>query len=192
MNTDPVGCVYVSMKRFPLVTLALIFANLLAFKLELATGGIPACREYGLIPAHFAPITLVTSLFFHDPTTIVHLAGNMAALALAGSVVEAELGPFLFASLYFASGIAGGLMHANINPSSTVPLIGASGAIFGVFAVLGVLHPRLLGFVVGMAALNIWAAFRGAEGNVSFGCHIGGLCAGTAFAFFCRPVEEAA
>jgi len=162
----------------PLVTVALVLANLAAYLLELASGGSAACQAYGLIPAHFTFNSLLTSLFLHDPSSLLHLGGNMAFLAIFGSIVEGSLGSIGFSVLYLAAGIAGGLCHVMVGPSSTDALVGASGAIFGVMAVAGALRPRLLGFVVAFAGINVWNAFFGGAGNVSFGCHIGGFLAG--------------
>jgi membrane associated rhomboid family serine protease len=166
----------------PYATFALILANVLAYRLELASGGQVFCEAYGLVPAHFvhggnlAP--LVSSLFLHDPGSLLHIAGNMAFLALFGALVEGALGGPLFLALYLASGIAGGLLHVYVNPSATEPLVGASGAIFGVLAVAGALFPRLLGFVAAFVGINLFHAFFGGAGTVSFGCHIGGFVAG--------------
>jgi membrane associated rhomboid family serine protease len=166
----------------PLVTLALVLANVLAYFLELGAGGQAVCDAYGLIPTHFvhggSPAPLFTSLFLHDPGTLVHLGGNMAFLALFGTLVERALGSVRFAALYVVAGVVGGLTHVLVAPGSVDPLVGASGAIFGVLAVAGALYPRLLGFVVAFVGLNLFHAFFGGAGNVSFGCHIGGFVAG--------------
>lgn len=168
--------------RTPIVTALLVAANLGAYLLELASGGQAACERFGLIPAQFVHegglTPLVSSLFLHDPSGLVHLGGNMAFLAVCGALVEGALGGPLLLALYLTAGAAGGLMHVLVNPAATDPLVGASGAIFGILAVAGALRPRLLGFVVAFVGLNVWHAFVGAEGSVSFGAHIGGFCAG--------------
>jgi membrane associated rhomboid family serine protease len=166
----------------PSVTAVLVAANVIAYGLELAGGGQTVCEAHGLVPAifvrtgDFGPV--LTSLFLHDPTSLLHLGGNMVFLAVFGAIVEHELGALSFGALYLAAGIAGALMHVLVDPSATVPLVGASGAIFGVLAVGGALRPRLLGFVVSFTALNVWYAFAGTGGGVSFGAHIGGFIIG--------------
>jgi membrane associated rhomboid family serine protease len=175
--------VYLSMKpRAPLFTIVLVTLNLAAYLLELATGGQAACNAYGLIPAHFAHSgavwPLLSSMFLHDPSSLLHLGGNMVFLAFFGALVEREIGHLRFLGLYLLAGVLGSLMHVLVNPAATDPLVGASGAIFGVLAVAGALRPRLLGFVVAFVGINIWHAFFGGGGDVSFGCHIGGFCAG--------------
>ena len=177
-------------RTFPLVTLSLILANLVAFQAELAGGGLAVCYALGLVPAEFlasgdlAPI--FSSLFLHDPETLLHLGCNMAFLAVFGAIVEGELGSLRFLALYLAAGVAGALLHVAVDPGSTLPLVGASGAIFGVMAVAGVVRPPLLGFAVAFGAVEIWHAFAGGVGDVSFGCHLGGLIAGAVFAALWR------
>jgi len=176
--------------RPPIATIALILANTAVFSLERAQGGLDACYAHGLIPAKFlatgdaAPI--VSSLFLHDPGTVFHLGCNMAFLALFGAVVEREIGALRLVCLFLAAGVLGGLLHVAVSPSAVEPLVGASGAVFGVMAVAGVLRPRLLGFVLAFGAVEVFHAFTGGVGNVSFGCHIGGLVAGALFAALWR------
>jgi membrane associated rhomboid family serine protease len=170
------------------VTLLLIFANLAVFGFELAAGGQPV-YAYGLVPAHVVPSALISSLFLHDPSTFAHLGGNMVFLAIFGTLVEKELGGALFLALYLVAGVSGGFMHVMANPVATAPLVGASGAIFGVMAVAGALRPSLLAFVLAFASINVWHAFTGADGSVSFGAHIGGFVAGFLFVWLLRATE---
>jgi membrane associated rhomboid family serine protease len=162
--------------------------NLAAYLLELASGGQATCATYGLVPAHFSIGTLISSMFLHDPSSLLHLGGNMVFLVIFGSVVEREIGHLRFLGLYLLAGVLGGLMHVLVDPSASAPLVGASGAIFGVLAVAGALRPRLLGFVVSFVGINIFHAFFGGGGDVSFGCHIGGFCAGVVLVAMMRIV----
>jgi membrane associated rhomboid family serine protease len=158
----------------PFITIAIIFANIVAYLLR-----VP-CETYGLVPAQFSRSgelgPILSGMFLH--ANIAHIVGNMVFLAVFGAIVETSLGHLSFLGLYLAAGIVGGLMHVLVNPAATDPLVGASGAIFGVIAVAAALRPRLLGFVVAFGAVSIWQAFTGADGSVSFGCHIGGLFMG--------------
>jgi len=182
--------------RAPLFTLLLVAANLVAYSLELGAGGLSACETYGLVPKALMSTgilsPLLTSLFLHDPGALTHIAGNMVFLALFGTLVEGRLGHLRFLALYLAAGVFGGLMHVLVAPGSTDPLVGASGAIFGVLAVAGALYPRLLGFVAAFAGLNIWNAFTGGSGNVSFGCHIGGFIVGFLVVVLLRATDSEA
>jgi len=180
----------------PLVTLVLVALNILVFRLELAPGGRAVCNDFGLIPAHFShggnSGTLLTSMFLHDPGTLLHLGCNMAFLVVFGVFVEKALGHLAFLALYLAAGVAGGLLHVAVSPAAVEPLVGASGAIFGVLAVAGALRPRLLGFVVALGGIEVWHALFGSAGNVSFGAHLGGLAAGVVFAVVLRAVGSEA
>jgi membrane associated rhomboid family serine protease len=166
----------------PVMTIALVLSNVLAYLFELEAGGQSACDAYGLVPTHFVHggslTPLISSLFLHDPRTLAHIGGNMLFLALFGALVEGRLGSCRFLALYLVAGVLGGLTHVLVAPSSIDPLVGASGAIFGVLAVAGALYPRLLGFVAAFVGINLFHAFFGGAGNVSFGCHIGGFVAG--------------
>lgn len=168
--------------RAPLFTLALVTTCLLGYLLELVDGGQTVCEAYGLIPARFLRSgdlePLLSSLFLHDPTGPYHLAGNMLFLVVFGALVEGALGHLAFLGLYLAAGVGGGLLHVLVAPSASIPLVGASSALFGLLAVAGALRPRLLGFVIAFASLNVYNAFTGSEEGVSFGAHLGGLFVG--------------
>lgn len=174
----------------PLATVVLVGLNVLAYHLELASGGEAFCYAHGLIPAVFtrtgdlAP--LATSLFLHDPAGLAHLGANMAFLLVFGALVERALGGLPFLALYGLAGAAGGLLHVLVAPTATIPLVGASGAVFGVLAVAAVLRPRLLGFAVAFAGVEVWHALAGGNGNVSFGAHLGGFAAGAFVALVLR------
>jgi membrane associated rhomboid family serine protease len=173
------------MSRFPVLTASLIVANLAGYGLELTGGGIQAvCSRHGLVPATVVAtgsiLPALTAMFLHAGWS--HLIGNLATLAVAGAIVERSIGATRMLVVYLAAGILGGLLHVLVDPAATAPMVGASGAIFGLLAVMGARLPRTLGFVGGLAAFNIWLALSGAPGEVSFGAHLGGLAAGALFA----------
>jgi membrane associated rhomboid family serine protease len=170
----------VPMKRharapLPLVTLALAVAIVAVFAVELVDDGMGLCQRYGLVPAHPSFEAAITSLFVHDPSGALHVGGNLAFLIVFGVIVERSIGGL---GLFTVAGSAGAALHVLVDPGSTSPLVGCSGALFGVLAVAGVLRPRLLGFVVAFAAINVLHAFTGSDGAVSFGAHLGGFFAG--------------
>jgi membrane associated rhomboid family serine protease len=84
---------------------------------------------------------------------------------------EPVLGHVRFTVLYFASGVAGALLHLAVDPHSSVALVGCSGSIAGIMAILGVLRPRSLGFVV----MNVYWAWTGTAGGISFAAHLSGF-----------------
>lgn len=183
-------------RRIPFVTFSLVNLNLLAYHLELDSGGQTVCENYGLVPSHFTHggslSPLVSSMFLHDPASLLHIAGNMVFLAIFGAIVEIALGGRALLAIYLLAGVAGGLAHVFVDPNAIDPLVGASGAIFGVLTVAGAIYPRLLGFVVAFVGLNLFHAFFGGAGNVSFACHIGGFVAGFVFVALLRAAGNEA
>src|SRR6202022_606127 len=95
-----------------------------------------AIAQYAVVPADITagrPLgTLVTSMFLH--ASLLHVGGNMLFLWIFGNNVEDRLGEIRFVLIYFASGIAGSLLQVYITPTSTIPMLGASGAISGILA----------------------------------------------------------
>ncbi|OGD44354.1 hypothetical protein A3K69_07660 [Candidatus Bathyarchaeota archaeon RBG_16_57_9] len=99
--------------------------------------------RYGLVPPLLLggrnAFTLFTYMFLH--ASFAHLVTNTFVLLSVGRPVERQVGTARFSALYLGAGVAAGLLHALANPSSAVPVIGASGAIFGLIAVLLLLMP---------------------------------------------------
>jgi membrane associated rhomboid family serine protease len=87
-------------------------------------------------------ITLFTSMFLHDPTSYLHLGGNMLFLWIFGDNVEARLGRVGYLAAYLATGFAATLLHGAVDTGSAIPGLGASGAISGVQGLYIVLFPR--------------------------------------------------
>jgi membrane associated rhomboid family serine protease len=208
-------------RRTPVVTFALILACFAAFAYELsitAGGGDRALAEFfdqwGAVPASMtaalrtgdlasgAMLGMVTSLFLHAGW--LHLAGNMLFLWIFGNNIEDRLGRLPFLVFYLGGGIAAALAQAWIDPTSTVPLIGASGAIAATLGAYFVLYPGarilslvFLGFfyqlleVPALIILGYWFVLQlidsvaslgaaTAQGGVAFFAHVGGFVAGAA------------
>ncbi|MGQ0740941.1 MAG: rhomboid family intramembrane serine protease [Alphaproteobacteria bacterium] len=118
-----------------------------------AAGGERAAYTYGFVPALLlgdarlnpaleapAPVlTLFTSMFMHG--SWLHLAGNMLYLWIFGNNVEDVMGHIRFLIFYLLCGVAAALTHGYANPDSTIPMVGASGAISGVLASYVLVHP---------------------------------------------------
>jgi hypothetical protein len=139
----------------PVVTQALIVANVLVYLVQLAQG--PNLERfifyYGLVPARYTvpqiaeyfsagqqAVALVSFMFLHGG--FLHLLGNMWSLFIFGDNVEGHLGPLRYAAFYLLSGLASGLAHLALNADSAVPTIGASGAIAGVMGAYFLLFPH--------------------------------------------------
>jgi membrane associated rhomboid family serine protease len=160
--------------------------------------------SWGLVPAHPRAGAFLTSMFMHSGW--LHLLGNMFMFYLAGLIVEDAFGRPLFALLYLASGLVAAVVHVGIFPHSTVPLVGASGAIAGVmgaflvrffrtrlrfaylFWVIVILRgtftaPAWLMLPLWLLQQLLYASLVGAEGGVAYWAHVGGFVFGAAFAY---------
>ncbi len=194
-------------RTFPVFTVTFIVLNSVAFlyELSLPEEAMPSFLvTYGVVPAQLDWRTIVTSMFLHGGW--LHFLGNMLFLWIFGDNVEDRLGHARFVLFYLVCGAAAALAHVWVNPGSTVPTIGASGAIAGVLGAYFVLYPhsRVLALVPlfiiwemievpAIIFLGIWflmqlfsgvgslASEAGAgTGGVAFWAHIAGFVAGIA------------
>jgi membrane associated rhomboid family serine protease len=198
-------------RTFPFVTIAVILANVGVFVRVLMLPG-PAQQSLvlrlALIPSeltHAPPgrydligynlLTILTSMFVHGGW--IHLLGNMLYLWIFGNNIEDVVGHARFALFYLLCGLTGALAQIAIDPSSTVPMIGASGAIAGVLGAYLVTFPAarihtLVFFVIfarvaevpALIVLGFWLliqlvnASRVGPGGVAWFAHLGGFLAG--------------
>jgi membrane associated rhomboid family serine protease len=127
----------------PYITVTIIILNALAWFYELALPRdvLPLFLQfYGVVPADFSATTLVSSMFLHGSWS--HVIGNMWYLWIFGDNVEDRVGHGRFIVFYLLCGVAAGLGQIAMDPSSTLPTIGASGAIAGVMGAYFVLYPN--------------------------------------------------
>src|SRR6266536_2875678 len=126
----------------PYVTISLISLNVLVFLYELSLGrAVDAFTLYwGLVPAAFSWVTVFTSMFLHGG--LLHVAGNMLYLWIFGDNVEDRLGHGRFIVFYLLCGMAAAFGQMAMTPESTLPTIGASGAIAGVMGAYFILYPQ--------------------------------------------------
>ena len=213
----PIGDDDSTERTVPIVTYALIALHVLFFFVEL-NGGDPFIQRWAVVPRRLTEnpsgdfITVFTSMFMHGGW--LHLGGNMLYLWIFGDNVEDRFGHGKFAVFYLLCGIAATVAQVVVSAGSTVPNLGASGAIAGVLASYLILFPRgqvrvLMGRgVVPMPALvviGMWIVLQfingvgsitqSAEtGGVAYMAHIGGFVAGLAltFLFGGRRVEAPA
>ena len=207
----------------PVVTVAFIALCVLVFFYQASLPSRPSeafVFEYGAIPALLfgeadlppsiavgipAYGTLVTSMFLHGGW--MHLIGNMLYLWIFGNNIEDVMGHARFVVFYLACGILAALSHAVTDPTSTIPMVGASGAISGVLGAYILLFPRahVLVFMPGVGMMRVAAgvvlglwffmqllsggmSIGGPGGGVAFFAHIGGFVAGMVLIrFFKRP-----
>jgi membrane associated rhomboid family serine protease len=212
--------------------LAVIGLNVavLVYQLTLQMGPDPGAQraaldfvlEFGVVPCRLTGecrvledfphpvLTVFTSMFLHGG--LLHLGGNMLYLWIFGNNVEDTLGHGRFVVFYVASGVAAAMAQIMINPASTTPMVGASGAVSGVLGAYFLLFPHstvltlvTFGFfwrfihLPAVIVLGLWIVLQflsgylslsvtgGAEGGVAFFAHIGGFIAGMGLLFVLRP-----
>ena len=219
----------------PYVTIALMAASVLAFVYQLFLGDLESFRfthRWGAIPAevmgntHVGPtpvltplgvriidltspvpdwMTMFTSMFMH--AGFLHLGGNMLYLWTFGRSIEDRFGHLPFVVFYLASGVVAVFAQSLVDPDSTVPMVGASGAVAGVLGAYILLYPLsridtliIMGLIFtiripAVALLGFWAAlqyFNGvaslgpevASGGVAYFAHLGGFAFGLLIALF--------
>jgi membrane associated rhomboid family serine protease len=141
---------------FPVVTILIIFANVMIFIFQLTQGaakGNQLVLELGMIPKEITQmenlpksemvpplLTIFTSMFLHGG--FLHLIGNMLYLWIFGNNIEDAMGHFKFIAFYIICGLAATFAHILSAPSSAIPTIGASGAIAGILGAYLLLYPK--------------------------------------------------
>ena len=211
-------------RRVAWVTRALILANIALFALELRQGRKiePFLYQFGVVPSHWLVssasdfldwprlfLSLVTFQFLHGG--FLHLASNMLYLWIFADNVEDRLGHGRFLLLYLGGGVASAVMQILMSPHSSVPMVGASGAIAAVLGAYLLLFPtaRIVTLIplwlfwetVEIPAfifLGFWFLLQWAQGlmaigqvadvgGVAFWAHIGGFISGIAGIAVLRP-----
>jgi membrane associated rhomboid family serine protease len=197
----------------PYVTVTLIALNTLVFVYQLRLGDAVQgfILAFGLIPAAFSWTAAFTSTFLHG--SLLHVAGNMLFLWIFGDNVEDRMGHFRFLVFYALCGLAAALAQAAASPSSTMPMVGASGAIAGVMGAYFVLYPRsrvvtLVPFflfiqiveVPAIAFLGVWLVVQllsgvgwmadHGSGAIAFWAHAAGFMAGAGGVLLFRRPER--
>lgn len=182
-----------SRKKFPTVTVFLIAVNVIVFLISLLDFD-NIISNFGFIPAHFTIITIFTSMFLHGGFD--HIFGNMWYLWIFGDNVEEFFGKIKYVILYFLSGLAATFFQWLSDPTSTIPGIGASGAISGILGSYLVLYPKA-GVVTGGGRLpayfviGFWFVLQlifgavslvgGTGSEIAFWAHVGGFVFGAIF-----------
>src|SRR3981081_214237 len=205
--------VYSQTRRRSLITWGLILINFAVYfyLVQNPVMSENAIARYAVIPADISAGrhlgTLITSMFLH--ASLLHVGGNMLFLWIFGNNVEDKLGEIKFLVIYFASGIAGSLLQVYITPTSTVPMLGASGAISGILAAYVLYFPRarvltfivpfffitisaylVIGYWIALNALQAFLNIGVSGGGVAFFAHIGGFVSGLILALLLRPRDH--
>ena len=197
----------VAARTTPLVTVTLIALNAVVFLYQASLGlgaehraaeafvfefGVIPCRLSGACPAPLEfpspAATIFTSMFMHGG--LLHVGGNMLYLWIFGDNVEDTLGHGRFLLFYLLSGVAAALGQTAVNPASAIPMIGASGAIYGLLLAYGLSFPNrpiylyflfqipAKYFVMIVGAVAFLSSISAQAGGVSHAAHLGGLVVG--------------
>ena len=200
-------------RRFPFLNLAIIIATVYVFYQQLiAPSPDSFILQYSLIPSqiNFSDLTtlfpFVTAIFLHGG--FLHILSNMWFLWVFGDNIEGHLGLVPFFILYFLSGIVGNILQYLLMSASSIPMLGASGAVAGVLGAYFVLFPHsriktLVPISIFPTTVNIPAGFMlgywfilqilsgaaslpfmGDQGGIAFFAHVGGFITGVGIAQF--------
>lgn len=211
----PIGDDNTSRTIVPIVTYALLITNVLFFFVELMNGNA-FITKWAFVPSRFLAdpagqaVTLFTAMFMHGGW--LHLGSNMLYLWIFGDNVEDRYGHIFFLLFYLACGLAATFAQLAVNVNSSVPNLGASGAIAGVLGAyilmfpqqrVRVLQRRGVVHLPALIVIGLWFVlqlFSGVgsiantaqtEGGVAYMAHIGGFVAGFILTFLFRNLRKA-
>jgi membrane associated rhomboid family serine protease len=200
--------------HLPFVTMLIILVNGLVFLLELVAGDA-FINQWSLVPAQVMTghnlVTVLTSMFMHAGW--LHILGNMLFLWVFGPEIEDVMGPLRYLVFYLLGGLAATLAQAAIDPSSTIPNLGASGAIAAVMGAFLITYPRdqirtvlIIWFFVrvtlvpAVVLVGIWfltqvfsevgAVTAMDTGGVAYMAHVGGFLFGAVLGRFFETRER--
>ena len=191
--------------RIPVVTILIVLVNAFVFVRELI-GGDAFVNQWSAIPAQIISghgwITILTAMFMHASWS--HIIGNMVFFWAFGPEIEDAMGPLRYLVFYLAGGLVAMLAQVAASPHSTVPNLGASGAIAAVMGAFLVTYPRdriravlfifvfvrvtfvpaalLIGFWFLTQLFSAGAVAQAQTGGVAYLAHIGGFIFGAATA----------
>jgi rhomboid family protein len=188
--------------RFPMVTASIIAANVIVFLFELGSDEASIMR-WAVVPAELSRgqhwITVLTSMFMHGG--FMHIIGNMVFLWAFAPAVEDTMGRGRFLVFYLLGGLAATVAQVAVGPNSTVPQLGASGAIAAVMGAFLVTYPRdrikvvwffgwffNISYIPAFVLVGIWllsqllnqagAVVQADTGGIAYMAHIGGAAFG--------------
>ncbi len=179
------------------VVKALLIANVGTFTFQLLAASMAQTRLeqiFGLTPYdvthNFFLWQMVTYMFLHSTFNWFHIGFNMLGLWMFGSALEEHWGSERFARFYFITGIGAGICSVLVSWNSYVPIVGASGAIFGILAAYGILFPNQLIYVyfvlpikakwlvLIMGLIAFWSTIYMSHSGIAHAAHLGGMIFG--------------
>ncbi len=209
----PIGDDNRGRRGVPLVTYLLIGLNVLVFLGQLSFGD-SFTIDWSVVPRRLLDspltdwVTIFSAMFMH--AGLAHIGGNLLYLWIFGDNVEDRLGTWLFVVFYLACGVIATIAQVVVDPSSTIPNLGASGAIAGVLGAYLILYPQqrvlvLFGYrtipVPAVIVIGLWFVLQlfggvgqlsaAGEGGVAYMAHLGGFVAGVVGALPFRATRRA-
>lgn len=171
----------------PVVTQSIIAVCVVVFLLQWSVGDLTSQLGFRPVEALAQPYRFLTSAFLHSTSFLPHIFMNMYALWLLGPYLEELFGPVRFAALYLVSAVGGSVGYFVIvpaDPESAGWSVGASGAIFGLFAAYLVVARQLKRDATGIVGIILINAVIGfvPQFNIAWQAHLGGLVAGAGVA----------
>ncbi len=198
--------------RFPIITVLIIAANALVFVLELIAGA-PLIDRWSLVPADILAgrhlETILTAMFLHAGW--LHILSNMLFLWVFGPEIEDAMGPDRYAAFYLLGGLVASAAQIGADPGSTIPILGASGAIAAVMGAFLITYPGdrirtlvfigvfvTIAYIPAIVLIGLWflsqlfdeigALASVQTGGIAYLAHIGGAIFGLiAVRFFRAP-----
>jgi membrane associated rhomboid family serine protease len=200
----------------PGVTIGLIVLNVLVFLFQVMLSDRTQeifVYTFAVVPAHFSLVDVFTAMFVH--AGLAHLTGNLLFLWIFGDNVEDRLGHGRFVMFYLLCGFVAAFAQTALDPESTVPMVGASGAIAGVMGAYLVLYPHsrvlmlfpfppilfelpaalflgfwfVLQFLNGLSSLPVLQTNQ-ISGGIAFWAHVAGFACGLALVRLLRRPER--
>lgn len=166
----------------PIVTYSIIGVTALVYLLQMVSGGlVSGLLTYRPVFTEIMPWTMITSVFVHG--SFLHILFNMFSLFIFGRILEPIVGRWRFLALYLISGLGGSVAVLLLNPTGGV--LGASGAVFGLFTAFFVIQRGLGGNgtqLLILIGINLAIGFLPGS-NISWQAHLGGLLIGALVAF---------
>ncbi len=166
----------------PVVTLTLVALCAVSYLLQLTVPGWTSQWAFSPVAGAFEPWRFLTAAFLHSPGQVFHILFNMVALWMVGPYLEGTLGRVRFATLYLMSALGGSVGAVLLAPATsgwTTAMVGASGAVFGLFGAVLVVLRRLgrdAGPIIGILVLNGVLGF--VLPGIAWQAHLGGLVVG--------------
>ena len=170
----------------PQATLTLIGICVAMYLLQLVSPTVTRELQFAPVVAADEPWRALTAAFLHSPRSLLHIAFNMFALYVVGQYLEPMLGRLRFVMLYLISALGGSVgvvLLASVPQGWLTPTVGASGAVFGLFAAVLVLNWRLgreTGGIIALLLINGVLGF--VLPNIAWQAHLGGAVTGAALA----------